>query len=553
MARTLLTPLLAVLLSALSGAGAWGDTWRVAYSEFPPYTFTGADGQPAGFSIDLLREIAALRGVKLAFQHTPNPGAAIALMQAGVVDIHPNLSRTPAREAVLAFADPHSEIRLQVFARAANASTVGRRLAAARAGGPPLRIAVTKGSIANAVARATPWLEPRPIATTEKLYFALAGGAEGAALFSTTSLKRLDDMLAGPGSFAPVDAPLRRAALHFAVAAARTDLVAALDGGLRDVRAGTAMEAIRTRWFGTPEAGFTAAFVMLLLGGVVGFCLVIVAGVAVVVRWRNARILAAAEARRQVEREALLAELERRNETLRAKAKELEDLLYVVSHDLSSPLVSISGFAIQAQRALVAGKGERAQMAFGRISANAREMANLIRVILELGRLGRASVEPGRVDLAALVGELRRLLSALIQERRVELVARALPVVHADRQLLKTALQNLIVNAIRHGCPQSGMRVEILVETGDGTVRIGVRDSGPGIAMTDQARLFEPYRRLSEEARGQGIGLGVVSKVAALHDGRVEVVSVPGEGATFWIVLPAGAVRTTPSSLEAAA
>ena len=102
--------------------------------------------------------------------------------------------------------------------------------------------------------------------------------------------------------------------------------------------------------------------------------------------------------------------------------------------------------------------------------------------------------------------------------------------VHSDPVLLETIMQQLVANAAKHG----GGSAHVSAEEKDGAVEIKVRDSGPGISREDQERIFAEFVRLEGSAdSGLGVGLTIANKLAALMDHNVEVLSAPGQGATF--------------------
>jgi signal transduction histidine kinase len=105
----------------------------------------------------------------------------------------------------------------------------------------------------------------------------------------------------------------------------------------------------------------------------------------------------------------------------------------------------------------------------------------------------------------------------------------------ADRQRLTQAVMNLAHNAVQH--TQPGDRIAIGSDLDDTQARIWVADSGPGIALADQPRIFERFAR-SANGDGAGLGLAIVRAIAEAHGGRIELDSAPGGGARFTIVLP---------------
>lgn len=177
-------------------------------------------------------------------------------------------------------------------------------------------------------------------------------------------------------------------------------------------------------------------------------------------------------------------------------------------------------------------------------------------VLDELDRMGRIvndllllakSEEPGflarePVDLAALTDELERKVEGLAP-REWRLEGRGSGIVLADRQLLTQAVLQLADNAVKH--TSEGGMVGLGSSMGLEEARIWVRDSGPGIAPADRARVFERFSRGAGPRRsdGAGLGLAIVKAIAEAHHGRVELESRPGEGAMFTIVVPTRPAR----------
>jgi two-component system OmpR family sensor kinase len=165
-------------------------------------------------------------------------------------------------------------------------------------------------------------------------------------------------------------------------------------------------------------------------------------------------------------------------------------------------------------------------------------MGRLVNDLLLLARANRPDfLEPQTVDLDDLTRELFAKASALA-ERDWRLAAVASGRIVADRQRLTQALMNLSQNAVAH--THEGDAVEIGSELARHTVRLWVRDTGPGIPEHDQARIFERFVRLDggRHAEGAGLGLAITRAVAEAHGGRVELESRPSAGARFTVIIP---------------
>lgn len=217
-----------------------------------------------------------------------------------------------------------------------------------------------------------------------------------------------------------------------------------------------------------------------------------------------------------------------------------------VSHELRAPLGSIRLLAEGLERGTAGDEAKRGEY-YRLIGDETRRLGALVENVLDFSRIeqGRQDYERGPTDLAALVLGSVRVFEPLATDRgvRVEVggVESDVPVeLIADGRALQQALLNLLDNALKHSPNGAVIRVELAVTAGE--VRLSVADSGPGLPASEFLRIFEPfYRRGSElrrETRGVGIGLSIVKHVVEAHGGRVEVVSEPGRGATFILVLP---------------
>jgi signal transduction histidine kinase len=245
---------------------------------------------------------------------------------------------------------------------------------------------------------------------------------------------------------------------------------------------------------------------------------------------------------RAIEKSALERELARR-------ADELEQLAYVVSHDLRAPLRTVHQNAQLLERAA----GERlegdARAHLERVLAGTRRMDRLIVELVEYCRIGRTP-SFGAVALGEVVEQVLCDLEAAIVEAEAELVIGALPVVWGDALRLRQLFQNLIGNALKfRGAKPPRVVVEARRE--DDGWRITVADDGIGIEAQYLERIFEVFQRLpgAADVPGTGIGLAICRKIAQQHGSRVDVDSRPGAGTTFSLVLaePDGADKDAES------
>jgi PAS domain S-box-containing protein len=238
-----------------------------------------------------------------------------------------------------------------------------------------------------------------------------------------------------------------------------------------------------------------------------------------------------------------VTERRRTEESLARKNAELEHYVHAVSHDLRSPLVSLLGFS----RLLREDYGDRLDAKglhfLERVEQAGRTMEALIRDLLELSRIGRTGQATTRVSPRPVLLQLQAELKPRLDAEGVALVLpEDPPSLQCDRTRLYQLFSNLIGNALEHMGRPPAPRIEVEVrEDGEGHL-IAVSDNGRGIQPEHHERVFEIFQSLSprrDGARGTGMGLSIVRKIAETQGGRAWVESEPGRGARFLVRLPA--------------
>lgn len=236
-----------------------------------------------------------------------------------------------------------------------------------------------------------------------------------------------------------------------------------------------------------------------------------------------------------LERAETARELERQRAALKASNEELESFSYSVSHDLRAPLRHVHGFSGVLRRAMDRGDEPQARRALDVIDLAVTRANVLIDALLQFSRLSRNEVRRDRVDLSALVRDVRPEAEQEAAGRSVQWVVHDLPVVLGDAALLRQVLANLLSNAVKYSAKAERLRVEVGAERRPGEVVVFVRDHGAGFDPRYADKLFGVFQRLHSDAEfaGIGIGLATVRRIVERHGGRVWAESVPGEGATF--------------------
>ena len=240
--------------------------------------------------------------------------------------------------------------------------------------------------------------------------------------------------------------------------------------------------------------------------------------------------------------------------------QELEDLVYSLSHDLKSPLISLLGYLDYLKIDCGESLGTTGEFYVERMTASAGYMTSLIEDLLTLSRIGRTQTEPEIVDLAAVAGEVVAGIQPAAPA--VSFAVEALPTLFVNGLRARELLTNVVDNAVRHG-GRSDLHVTIWSAlTSGGDVAIYVSDDGVGVPEPYRDKIFGIFERLGAheggEGGGTGIGLAMCRKIVEQDGGQITVsgpdddIDPPGRapagGATFRIVYPASVLRPTPGA-----
>ena len=235
----------------------------------------------------------------------------------------------------------------------------------------------------------------------------------------------------------------------------------------------------------------------------------------------------------------------------RTEARRLDetrrDFVANISHELKTPIGAIGLLAETLQGAT---DDPEAVLKFASsLQREASRLGHIVQEIIELSRLQAATEvkNSAEIRLADLISDSLERVRILAESKNMRLVADLDDsiLIEVSYEQIATAITNLFENAINYSDP--GGQVGISLKRVDNFAEIVVTDSGVGIALEDQARIFERFYRVdpsrSRETGGTGLGLAIVKHIAINHGGEISVFSKPGLGSTFTLTLP-----ITPSS-----
>lgn len=236
----------------------------------------------------------------------------------------------------------------------------------------------------------------------------------------------------------------------------------------------------------------------------------------------------------------LVQRIKRQNEERSKNEKMRQEFSANVSHELKTPLTSISGYAELLESGLV--QGDDVMNFAQKIHKEATRMSNLVNDIIKISKLDehRVGIEKESVDLLKVVLDVKDRLELVAEKQKVTVrVSGQQVIVTAVEQLIDEMVYNLCENAIKYN--KTGGTVYINVGMESGRARLEISDTGIGIPKDCQDRVFERFFRVdkshSRQTGGTGLGLAIVKHVVEYHNGSISLSSTPNQGTTIVVTL----------------
>jgi signal transduction histidine kinase len=240
----------------------------------------------------------------------------------------------------------------------------------------------------------------------------------------------------------------------------------------------------------------------------------------------------------------LFEEIQDKSRQLEVASKHKSQFLANMSHELRTPLNAILGYTELILDNIYGEAPVRMRTVLDRVQANGKHLLGLINDVLDLSKIeaGQLVLSLNDYSIKEIVHGVYAAVESLANNKKLGFkiaVPPNLPPAHGDDRRLSQVLLNLVGNAIKF--TDAG---EIIVEAaaGNGAYTISVRDTGPGIAETDQAKIFDEFQQADSSQTkakgGTGLGLSIARRIVELHGGRLWVESTPGHGSTFSFTVP---------------
>ncbi|OFY85876.1 MAG: hypothetical protein A3F72_16120 [Bacteroidetes bacterium RIFCSPLOWO2_12_FULL_35_15] len=231
-------------------------------------------------------------------------------------------------------------------------------------------------------------------------------------------------------------------------------------------------------------------------------------------------------------------ELKQRTNELTEINKDLEQFVYIASHDLQEPLRTISNFVGLLDETYSGKTDEDTKQYLQFILTATERMQNQIKGLLDFTR-DRKNVPFVSVDLNKILKEVVTDLDISIKECNAKITYSPLPVLVGCEEELKQLFQNLISNALKFRKKNGTPEIEITVEEKDTEYLFAIKDNGIGIEEKHFDKLFIIFQRLNitDRYQGTGIGLAICKKIINLHNGKIWVKSKLNEGSVFYFTI----------------
>jgi signal transduction histidine kinase len=240
----------------------------------------------------------------------------------------------------------------------------------------------------------------------------------------------------------------------------------------------------------------------------------------------------------------LFREVEEQSRQLEAASRHKSEFLANMSHELRTPLNSVLGFAELLVDGIYGELPAKARATLERVQANGRHLLGLINDVLDLSKIeaGQLTLSLDDYSVGQIVKATVTAVEPLARAKGLALttaVADNLPIGRGDERRLTQVLLNLAGNAVKF--TETGS-VGIHAHAVGDDFEIAVKDTGPGIAVKDQARIFEEFQQVDSSSTrqkgGTGLGLAISKRIVEMHGGTVSVVSELGSGSTFTLRFP---------------
>ncbi len=251
-------------------------------------------------------------------------------------------------------------------------------------------------------------------------------------------------------------------------------------------------------------------------------------------------------------------QLNKLNQELKAKTEELQQILYITTHDLRSPLVNIQGFSKELESSVKelteilesTEMPENLRVAYQDIveeelpesihfiTSSITKMDQLLKGLLKISRLGRQKMHFVPLNMNKLLKEASESLEYESNQNKIQIKIEDVPDCFGDEIQINQLFSNLMANAIKFMHPDRPGKIHVTGKKGIKFVKYTVEDNGIGIAKEHQKKVFELFHKLNPQKPGSGLGMNIVKQITEKHKGKIELNSETGKGTSISVFLP---------------
>lgn len=234
----------------------------------------------------------------------------------------------------------------------------------------------------------------------------------------------------------------------------------------------------------------------------------------------------------EIEREKLIKELEEKN-------IDLERFIYIISHELKTPLITIKGFLGYLEEEAIKGDLIQLHQDIVRIITATETMQRQLNNLIDINRIGRNRSEKAVINTQEVINSIIKKLEPLIAEKNIYIKIGKLPAINGYENEIFELFQIVIENAIKFSINQNDSSILIGTTQKDNDVVFYIKDNGIGIDKRYVDRIFGLFNKLDPHTEGTGAGLAIAKRVAEHHGGWIRVESEGMcKGSTFFLKLP---------------
>jgi signal transduction histidine kinase len=245
-----------------------------------------------------------------------------------------------------------------------------------------------------------------------------------------------------------------------------------------------------------------------------------------------------------IENVRLFDEIQDKSRQLAEASQHKSQFLANMSHELRTPLNAILGYTELIADGVYGEPTDKMMAVLKRLESNGKHLLGLINDVLDLSKIeaGQLKLDIADYSIQDVAQTVYSAVEPLAADKKLTFkceVASNLPAGRGDGRRLTQVLLNLVGNAIKF---TDAGEVVIRAEASNGSFNLSVRDTGPGISETDQAKLFQEFQQadnsITKKKGGTGLGLAISKRIIEMHGGKIWLESVVGQGSIFKFTLP---------------